>query len=108
MQMIDQESWETNYVTVVCADHEVRILVSVIDVTLQGNESEKRFTMVEAQKPGLENRDYGRRDPLRWPRDTYQLKLALTSPKGCGHSFGIVRLRTETTGFSFLQAQKRW
>jgi hypothetical protein len=37
--------------------------------------------------PGLEKRDYGRGDPLRWPRDTlYQLKLALTSPTGCGRS----------------------
>jgi hypothetical protein len=49
---------------------------------------------------GLENRDYGRGDPLRWPRDTlYQLKLALTSPTGCGRSVGIVRLRTKTTEF---------
>jgi hypothetical protein len=39
---------------------------------------------------------------LRWPRDTlYQLKLALTSPAGCGRSLGIVRLRTKTTEFSF-------
>jgi hypothetical protein len=53
--------------------------------------------------PGLENRDYGRGDPLRRPRDTlYQLKLALTSPTGCGSSVGIVRLRTKTTEFSFL------
>jgi hypothetical protein len=30
---------------------------------------------------GLENREYGREHPLRWPCDTlYQLKLALTSP----------------------------
>jgi hypothetical protein len=51
--------------------------------------------------PGLENRDYDRGDPLRWPRDTlYQLKLALTSPTGCGRSVGIVRLRTKTTEFS--------
>jgi hypothetical protein len=51
---------------------------------------------------GLENRDYGRGDPLRWPRDTlFQLKLALTSPAGCGRLVGIVRLRTETTEFSF-------
>jgi hypothetical protein len=51
---------------------------------------------------GLENRDYGRGDPLRWPRDTlYQLKLALTSSAGCGRSVGIVRLRTKTTEFSF-------
>jgi hypothetical protein len=28
---------------------------------------------------GLENREYGRGDPLRWPRDTfYPQKLALT------------------------------
>jgi hypothetical protein len=48
--------------------------------------------------PGLENRDYGRGDPLRWPRDTlYRLKLALTSPAGCGRSVGIIRSRTKTT-----------
>jgi hypothetical protein len=30
---------------------------------------------------GLENREYGRGDPLLWPRDTlYSQKLALTSP----------------------------
>jgi hypothetical protein len=28
--------------------------------------------------------------------------VALTSPAGCGRSVGIVRLRTETTEFSFL------
>jgi hypothetical protein len=40
---------------------------------------------------GLENRDYGRGDPLRWPRDTlYPQKLALTSPTSGGHSVGIV------------------
>jgi hypothetical protein len=40
---------------------------------------------------------------LRWPRDTlYQLKLALTSPAGCGRSVGIVRLRTKTTEFSLF------
>jgi hypothetical protein len=50
--------------------------------------------------PGLENRDYGRGDPLRRPRDNlYQLKLALTSSAGCGRSVGIVRLRTKTTEF---------
>jgi hypothetical protein len=49
---------------------------------------------------GSKNRDYGRGDPLRWPGDTlYQLKLALTSPTGCGRSAGIVRLRTKTTEF---------
>jgi hypothetical protein len=53
--------------------------------------------------PGLENRDYGRGDPLRWLRDTlYQLKLTLTSPTGCGRSVGIVRVRAGTTEFSLV------
>jgi hypothetical protein len=38
---------------------------------------------------GLENRDYGLRDPLRWPRDTfYPQRLALTSPTNGGRSVG--------------------
>jgi hypothetical protein len=53
--------------------------------------------------PGLVNRDYGRGDPLRWPRDIlYQLKLALTSPTGCGLSVGVVRLRAKTIEFSLI------
>jgi hypothetical protein len=49
---------------------------------------------------GLENREYGREDPLRWPRGTlYRQKLALTRPKIGGHSIGIVRLRTKATEF---------
>jgi hypothetical protein len=47
---------------------------------------------------GLENREYGRGDPLRWPRDTlYLQKLALTSPTRGGSPVGIVRLRTKAT-----------
>jgi hypothetical protein len=42
--------------------------------------------------PGIENRSYGRRDSLRWPRDTlYPLKLALASLTGGDRSIGIVR-----------------
>jgi hypothetical protein len=34
---------------------------------------------------GLENQEYGRRDPSRWPRDTpLSVKLALTSPTDGG------------------------
>jgi hypothetical protein len=48
--------------------------------------------------PGLESREYGRRDPFRWPRNTlYPQKLTLTSPTS--HSVGVVRLRTQATGF---------
>jgi hypothetical protein len=47
--------------------------------------------------PGLENREYGRGDPLRRPRDIlYPQKLALTSPTCGGRSVGIVLLRTKT------------
>jgi hypothetical protein len=52
---------------------------------------------------GLEIREYGRGDPLRWPRDTlYPQKLALTSPTSGGHSVGIVRSRTKATEFVYL------
>jgi hypothetical protein len=51
----------------------------------------------------LENREYGRRDPSRWPRGTlYPQKLATTSPKGGGRSVGIVRSRTQTMEFSLV------
>jgi hypothetical protein len=50
----------------------------------------------------LENREYGRGDPLRWPRDTlYPQKFALTFPTSSGRSVGIVRLRTMATEFVF-------
>jgi hypothetical protein len=49
---------------------------------------------------GLEIREYGRGDPLRWPRHTlYPQKLALTSPTSGGRSVGIVRSRTKATEF---------
>jgi hypothetical protein len=51
----------------------------------------------------LENREYGRRDPSRWPRGTlYPQKLAVTSPPSGGRSVGIVRSRTQTMEFSFM------
>jgi hypothetical protein len=51
---------------------------------------------------GLESREYGRRKPSRWLRDTiYMKKLALTSPTSCSHSVGIVRSRTQATEFIF-------
>jgi hypothetical protein len=52
---------------------------------------------------GLENREYGRGDPLRWPRDTlYPQQLALTSPTSVGRSVGIVRLQTKAKDFFFF------
>jgi hypothetical protein len=50
---------------------------------------------------GLENRDYGREDPLCWPRHTMYLQnLALISSTTGGHSVDIVRWRTNDTEFS--------
>jgi hypothetical protein len=52
---------------------------------------------------GLENREYGRRDPSSWPRGTlYPQKLALTSPTSGGRSVGTVCSRTQAAEFSFL------
>jgi hypothetical protein len=49
---------------------------------------------------GLEIREYGRRDPSRWPRSIlYSQKLALSSSTSNGRLVGIVRLRTEATEF---------
>jgi hypothetical protein len=51
---------------------------------------------------GLESREYGSRDPSRWPRDTLcPQKLALTSPKIGGRSVNIVPSRTQAREFSF-------
>jgi hypothetical protein len=50
----------------------------------------------------LENREYCRRDPSHWPRDTlYPQKLALTSPESGSRSVSIVLLRTQATEFFF-------
>jgi hypothetical protein len=52
----------------------------------------------------LEIRQYGRRGPLRWPRDTlYPQKLALTSPTSGSRSVAIVRSRTMPTEFKMVR-----
>jgi hypothetical protein len=57
----------------------------------------------------LENREYGRGDPLHWPRDTlYPQKLALTSPTSGDRSVGIVCLRTKATEFLFVHRPLFW
>jgi hypothetical protein len=49
---------------------------------------------------GLESREYGSRDPSRWPRGTlYSQKLALSSLTSGGRSAGIVRSRIQATEF---------
>jgi hypothetical protein len=49
---------------------------------------------------GLENQEYGHRDPSRWPCGTlYRQTLVLISPPSGGRSVGIVRSRTQATEF---------
>jgi hypothetical protein len=69
-------------------------LVSVIEELLE----------IKSSFSGLENRDYGRRDPSRWPRGTfYAQNLALSSPTSSGRSVGIVLSRIQGKEFnSFL------
>jgi hypothetical protein len=52
-------------------------------------------------------REYGLRDPLRWPRDIlYPQKLALTSPTSGGRSVGIVLPWTQATEFGLVWFRK--
>jgi hypothetical protein len=52
---------------------------------------------------GLESRDYGCRDPSRWPRGKfYPQKLALASPTNAGRPVGLVRWRAQAKEFSVL------
>jgi hypothetical protein len=56
----------------------------------------------------LENRDYGRTDPSRWPRGTlYPQKLAITSPTSGGRSVGVVRSLTQTMEVFFFGMFKK-
>jgi hypothetical protein len=56
----------------------------------------------------LENRECGRRDLLRGPRDTlYPEKLALTSPTSCDISVAIVLSRTKATEHVFCLFEGR-
>jgi hypothetical protein len=65
------------------------------------------YNEVMRDNSGLENREYGHGDPLRWPRDTlYPQKLALTSLTSGGRSVGIVRLKTKATELMRDNSQK--
>jgi hypothetical protein len=60
----------------------------------------KELLEIKSSGSGLESREYGRRDPSRWPRGTlHPQKLALTSPTSGGLLVGIVRSQTQATEF---------
>jgi hypothetical protein len=51
---------------------------------------------------GIESREYGRRDPSRWPRGTFcPQKLALTSTTSGSRPVGIVHPRTQAKEIFF-------
>jgi hypothetical protein len=71
---------------------------------INGDLAVYHITMLERVGDGLENQEYGRRDPLCWSHNIlYPQKLALTSPTSSGRLVGIVRSRTEATSFVCLE-----
>jgi hypothetical protein len=77
------------------------ILNCVSSLHLRHNlKSEKHLSIHIDIMAGLEGREYGRRDPSRWPCGTlYPQTLALTSPTSGGRSVGKVRSWTKATEF---------
>jgi hypothetical protein len=64
------------------------------------NNSEKSGIQINCLKHGLENREYGRRNPSHCSYGTfYPQKLVPTSPTSGGHSVGIVRSWNQATEF---------
>jgi hypothetical protein len=56
----------------------------------------------------LEIREYGRRDPSRWPRGTlHQQKLALNSPTSGVRSVGMVCLQAQAAEFFYILIKKQ-
>jgi hypothetical protein len=63
----------------------------------------EEILVIKSRDSDLEMRQYGRRDPLRWPRETlYPQNLTVTSSTSGGRSVGIVRSRTQATEFLFI------
>jgi hypothetical protein len=58
----------------------------------------------ESSGSGLESREYGLRNPSRWPRGTLcGANLAVTSPTSDDRSVGILRSQTHSRKFFWLQ-----
>jgi hypothetical protein len=65
------------------------------------------YVMEKSSGSCLENLEYGLRDPSRRPRGTlYPQKLAVTSPTSGGRSVGIVRSRTQTMEFFYVEENR--
>jgi hypothetical protein len=65
--------------------------------------SHLHFIQIYINNPSIESREYGFRDPSRWPRGTlYPQKLALTSATSGVRSICIVRSRTQAMEFNLV------
>jgi hypothetical protein len=111
-------SWTASVVYLLATDPEVRF--PALPDTLRRSESGTGSTQPPeynwgaivlgrtSSGSGLDSREYGCRDPTRWSRGTfYQQTLVLNSTKSGGRSVGIVRLRTQTSEFSFMDSPDR-
>jgi hypothetical protein len=77
----------------VCSDSVVETNASVFQVITMRHTDIFRYCLL-CSTSGLENREHGREDPSRWPRDTlYPQNLALTSTTSDGRSAGIVHVK---------------
>jgi hypothetical protein len=57
-----------------------------------------KFNLNNNYISGLEDWEYGHRDPSRWPRDAlHPQNLALSPPTSGGRSVGIIRSQTKAT-----------
>jgi hypothetical protein len=73
-----------------------------------GSTQPREYTRGASSGSVLESREYSRRNPSRWPRDTlYPQTLTLSSTSG-GRSVGVVRSRTEATEFRVLATYPEW
>jgi hypothetical protein len=65
-------------------------------------------TWKKSSGSGIENRDYGRRDPSSWSRDSFcPQKLALIALTSGGRWVGIVRWRTKAMGLVLCKFKTR-
>jgi hypothetical protein len=79
-----------------------QIMVSGALYLVMNNGDRCRILIAIELFPGLERREYSRRDPSHHVAPLYPQTLALSSPTGGGSSVGIVRSRTLATEFSLV------
>jgi hypothetical protein len=113
-------AWPDRFCGQVATDPKVRVRFSALPDFLRSSRSGTGSTQPrecnlgatwkkKSSSSGLESREYGLRDPSRWPFGTlYPQKLALTSPTSGSRSVGVVRSRTQATESFFKTYPRQW